>query len=856
MIPTRLELENFLSYQQAAELDLSGLELACIAGENGAGKSSLLDAITWVLFGRCRAPGRDDVVNRLAARLGEPARVQLDFDLEGALYRVLRVQEPGKTGLLELQLGVGPDQWKPLTEATLSATQNRLEELLRMNYETFTNASFLLQGRADEFTLKRPGERKRILGDLLGVSHWELYREEAARRRRDAESELASIEGRLQDIEADLAGEPKRRRQLEQAKTEHELAKQRREAQEQLVATIRTYEVAIEQQRTLIGGLEDNLERATATLHRQEQTRSARKSEWESFQEIISEAAGIEQRHAEWQEAIAELDRWDEKGSDWNQLKSEHQDALHKVELQRASLEQELQNLERKREENQERNRQRLVLEGRLVATSAETQRLRNELDERETVHERQSQLQGEIGVLEGRQPQLKRDMQRMKARLTQLETEEGGRCPLCDQDLTPEHRSDLINQIRQEGQLVGDQYRQNEIDLKQLQSERAQVRERLDALGVVERSLQSAAQTEFAMRNQLEQIQGAIEHWERQDAPRLAQIGKVLTENEIDDTLQALVSELEDRLAGVGYDATAHRTARSRIESLRDAQSTYQRLEQARATVQSLETTLHDLSKQVQEQKADVARLREQHRQAKDQLSTLGPAPEASLAEAEHQLNLLREAEVVASKAVGAAEQALDALEIQSRQREELKSDRREINQRASQLKTLERAFGRNGVQALLIEQALPTIEDSANEILERLTAGQMRVRFSTQRRLKSRDAMAETLDIHIADTLGERPYEMYSGGEAFRANFAIRIALSRLLAQRAGARLRTLVIDEGFGSQDPEGRSRLIEAINSIRSDFAKILVITHIDELREAFPTRIQVYKDPHGSHLEVV
>ncbi|MCA9947574.1 MAG: hypothetical protein KC449_29040, partial [Anaerolineales bacterium] len=78
-------------------------------------------------------------------------------------------------------------------------------------------------------------------------------------------------------------------------------------------------------------------------------------------------------------------------------------------------------------------------------------------------------------------------------------------------------------------------------------------------------------------------------------------------------------------------------------------------------------------------------------------------------------------------------------------------------------------------------------------------------------------------------------------------------RLALSQLLAKRAGARLQTLVIDEGFGSQDPNGRQRLIEAINTIQGDFKRILVITHIDELRDAFPNRIEVQKTSSGSQI---
>jgi exonuclease SbcC len=94
-----------------------------------------------------------------------------------------------------------------------------------------------------------------------------------------------------------------------------------------------------------------------------------------------------------------------------------------------------------------------------------------------------------------------------------------------------------------------------------------------------------------------------------------------------------------------------------------------------------------------------------------------------------------------------------------------------------------------------------------------------------------------------------------MFSGGEAFRINFAIRLALSEMLTRRNGARLQTLIIDEGFGSQDDLGRQRLIESINLVKKDFAKIFVITHIDELKDAFPSRIEVEKTDHGSTVVV-
>jgi len=140
----------------------------------------------------------------------------------------------------------------------------------------------------------------------------------------------------------------------------------------------------------------------------------------------------------------------------------------------------------------------------------------------------------------------------------------------------------------------------------------------------------------------------------------------------------------------------------------------------------------------------------------------------------------------------------------------------------------------------------------------LHRLSDYNMSVRFNTQRAYKDskRKDLMETLDILISDGSGTRDYETYSGGEAFRINFAIRLALSRILARRAGARLQTLVIDEGFGNQDAAGRQRLIEAINIVKPDFEKILIITHIEELKDYFSNRIEVTKTPTGSRAEVI
>ena len=104
--------------------------------------------------------------------------------------------------------------WRPLTERTLRDTQARIEHILRLDYDTFVNVSFFLQGRADQFAQQPPTRRKEILGAILGLEAWEIYRERAAERRKAVERELDSVDGRVAEIDAELAEEEPRKAHL------------------------------------------------------------------------------------------------------------------------------------------------------------------------------------------------------------------------------------------------------------------------------------------------------------------------------------------------------------------------------------------------------------------------------------------------------------------------------------------------------------------------------------------------------------------------------------------------------------------------------------------------------------------
>ncbi len=184
------------------------------------------------------------------------------------------------------------------------------------------------------------------------------------------------------------------------------------------------------------------------------------------------------------------------------------------------------------------------------------------------------------------------------------------------------------------------------------------------------------------------------------------------------------------------------------------------------------------------------------------------------------------------------------------------LKKDRIKLAEKQLIYDDLIRAFGKDGVQALLVENALPRIEAHSNRLLNKLTNGRLSIRFQLMHGEPESAAKYEKLEIHISDELGTHGFAAFSGGESFRISFAIRIALSKLLADRSGVGRTMLFIDEGFGSQDKIGQELMIEAVQALRAEFDKILVVTHIEEIKEAFPTIIQVEKTELGSTFNVV
>jgi exonuclease SbcC len=868
MIPLQLCLSGFLSYRDPVELDFTTFELACISGPNGAGKSSLLDAITWALFGVARK--RDESLINSHPEV-KAAEVVFVFAYEDNIYRVQRTLPRGKTQMLEFQIlqrdsnaesgdsAATPHSlfstlgnWKPLTEHTLRATQERIVQTLRLDYDTFINASFFLQGKADQFTQQPPGSRKSILSSILGLEVWEDYRRRAADQRKALEGDIAGLDGRLAEINAELGEEEARKERLQQLDRDLSRLAQARETQESALKQIRLVAAMFAERRKNLDLSARQLDEARARLAELEARLAERQAECQGYAETLGRAAEIETAYKAWQQARADVEYWDQIAVDFREHEKLRQPPLDEINAERARLQHEQQSLLAQQAAVRSQQAELEGLHTRLEAARQGLARASEALAERAALDAELQVARMQQAEANAENPRLRKEMDELKARIDQLSAAEGAACPVCGQPLSEYDRQALVEELNAQGREMGDRYRANSALVKEAEQVVRDLEARIASLARSEEEYRLHTQESAQLTARQEQIEAQVSSWEQEGAPRLEAVTLALEKEDFAGEARQRLAAIDVELKSIGYDAAAHDAAR-RLESYgRAAETELRALEKAQAAIQPLEREIAGLEKEHKKSAKELARQQAEYDQAAATLAAdLAQAPDLRAAEAE--LLDLQEQENRLRLEVGAARQKVLVLDDLKSRRKALEAQRQDQARLVGYYKQLERAFGKDGVPALLIEQALPQIEAKANEILDRLSAGNMSVRFITQAAYKDkrRDDRRETLDILISDGAGTRDYEMFSGGEAFRVNFAIRLALSEVLAQRAGARLQTLVIDEGFGSQDAQGRQRLIEAINLVRHDFAKILVITHIDELKDAFPNRIDVEKTANGS-----
>ena len=1017
MVPVRLELQNFLSYgTDAPPLEFDDFDVACLSGRNGQGKSALLDAITWSVWGEARkSSGKrkpDDELIRIGTRHME---VTFTFDLEGERYRVTRSFSRSSTGKttssdLEFQLyDPSAGAFQPLTGSTQRETQTRIEDTIGLDYDTFINSAFLLQGRSDEFTKKSPSQRKEILVNVLNLGRYEELASKARDQWRAAKDDLrraqADIE-RLEEALSDVSDWRERREEIAAAiEDKQESLKALRVEEKHLTERKADLEAKAREAESIRSSIETLGERVTE--HQQEVKELEEKMA--GAERLLEKREKIQQRYARYedlQETRNDLDekrdlhrgiekQIEQKEAQLREKKNQLEKRLDRLEVEKKSYEQTLNDItskvsqrssvqdnlkaamaarqtynelaavrDRREAVKEEITRIEQSLVGQRQEIKGELEALRTQIEQEEAAVENAQELSQTIAALEDKQERritLREELQqvetkgkkvsqalkersgqvearreelaRQEEKLDSLGAVDGGLCPTCGTELTPSHREKVASRLQrsiddlQESIDRGEHWmeakRAERADLRKVYQEKHEALEALDdvpeKLATAREQLRSVQETANALQQHREKVEalektlsrkayGTEKRERRQtlkkelrhlsfDAKefesvqtqaaqvdryqdrlreieelegRRSELKRKIEQHEkkmqaireqIDDgsafgALPDQIDQLRDQLDRIDFDPERFQQVRAELEELKDAGGKMKDLVNAQKNREDWKAQKKTVTSRIASAKEEKAELQKKLADLQEDLTDKQALEEKQKAKAEE----VREAEAAVNDLQQQLGQLTERLEQAEKDRAELeavKEKRDDARKQRALYKHLRGAFSKHGIPSLIIEETLPEIEERANVLLDRLTDGKRHVRLETLREKKT-GGTKETLEIVITDEQGvARPYETFSGGESFRVNFALRIALAQLLAERSGVRVRTLVIDEGFGTQDEEGIERLVDSIQAIREDFSKILVITHLERLKQAFPVRIEVEKDPvTGSTFEVV
>lgn len=900
MIPQKLQIKNFLSYGPTLQtIDFSHHSLICLSGKNGHGKSALLDAMTWALWGQARKVSGAAKADQGLLRLGQTQMlVVFDFLFGGKQYRIRReyMETYGKpVNVLEFgMVDTETDTLIPLTDKTIRTTQEKIEQTLRLDFESFSNSAFLRQGSSNEFSKKSPKDRKQILATILGLDQYEVIRKLAMEKIKDAynkktvlttlqekklqeltaqetlDAELARLDAEMQilanteqHLNATQTIHAKNRALYdEQQKQYHNFSFQLQQLNDHATAQKQQL-IELFTQWRLINKKKQSLH----SVHHLEQTKN-------KIIAAIAQHQKLFQENLEHRQAL--LTTTQQLNIIEQQYKDEHTKQHHALQLE----------LERLRAEQKNYENVLLNNDKQIKQLNADDATLSAEITAHEKAVASIVQKPDTIALAEAHLEKRKAAYQHfvslgnwINSELASLSNkkklvhEDDPSCPLCEQNLSASRKRFLkVNFEKQESFLAHRLRRLKRIipALKEiLIAQHAQITQDKEMLKHAENGTLKITELTSTRAKTAQHIAELITTSERHQteiaahakiiADKQKQIAEQLThtqkiENPDYCALAQQKQLLEQKLLNHVYRENDYKKDQEQLKHIELQLADHQALQKDVAQQEGRKNETNKLCTALKALKLS-ARETELKRAALGDLTAQLHALQEKEKDLESQRATLKSKNELLLHAKGSIENQHKHL---AKIKEEFHQEQINITQLDAIIddyQAIATATGKDGIQALLIEEAIPEIEQEANLLLSRLTNNQAQIFIESLRDLK-KGGTKETLDIKISDQAGIRPYELFSGGEAFRIDFALRIAISKLLARRAGTALQTLIIDEGFGSQDEEGLGHIMDALHKIQDDFSKIIIVSHLPAMKDQFPVQFFIEKGVQGSTVSII
>ena len=902
MIPIRLELENFLSYGKRQIVEFAGYPLICLSGKNGHGKSALLDAMTWAIWGQARKVSGASKPDDNLMRIGQTfMTVIFEFEFNGNKYRIKR--EYAKTyakPYASLDFGIYDtisNTVRALTDKTIRATQDKIEQTIGLDYDTFINSAFLRQGGSNEFSKKSAKERKQILSAILGLNQFEQLKRRALEKAKELITQKkymvehydkvkvqlethATIIATLKQLHAQIA-------QLTATSTDYEIrSKKLAQDKQELTAKIEQRNLLLKHQEELEyqKTIEEEKIRTTWNTWRQiNRTKySAQdKEQLEARKQTVSASLEFHQKTFEKQLSFKEqtLLVKEQINNLVQQLKTQHDKTCQEQYLNAAHQELLAKDVSCKLSQlatTQEHTTKQIATTlKQITQLKIDLERLEKSIENQEKQRPQFEKRKQYYHTWVAQAQQLLKEQTDLTQKKQLSLEQDDPSCPLCEQNLSAARKRFIHSKLMHREQFVAARLIRLKSIITPLKQALVTQHAELEEVQKLKQDLERQRVQLCHLQKEHESQLTLVRETEKQQivlTKELSAIGTALIKS------QVLLKELETAQEKILLEHTGHQALLKQIEAIEKNShelnynpeqhlSDKKVLEELDAQLQGYAQLTKALSEQSERKHIVLSHVASLRANKKQRAKLAASIAQLSIVDEEQQKMAIQEKELMDATTILQKEKELLAreqgsLEHELTQLEQLAKQMAEEQKLITTLDTgsfeysaIATALGKDGIQALLIEETIPEIEHEANALLAQLTDNQAHIMIESLRDLK-KGGTKETLDINISDAQGIRPYEMFSGGEAFRIDFALRIAISKLLARRAGTSLQTLIIDEGFGSQDEEGLQRLMEAIYAIQDNFSKVIIVSHLPSMKEQFPVHFVVDKGPQGSVVSIL
>jgi exonuclease SbcC len=808
--PLKLSLEGFTSFRERIELDLSGLDLFAITGPTGAGKSSLIDAIAFALYGQVPRVGDD--YKQLISHGKERLSVLLEFAVGDERYRVARTARPDRPSTQRLER-LGVDAAQPMADR-VREIRTEIERILGLDYEGFTRSVVLPQGQFDAFLKGEPKERRKILVALLSLGVYERMQQLAHQESAAARAEADFIKRQLETDFVSATREALAQQQAELV-TAESCAEQVEARLRSLAdaATLAQQVRAVKREQANLArdqqGEAGRLEAALATLDGAGQTRKTLEAELQALQAQKDAHGFDEARHAALltarprAEQLVGLDQATERAA---RATAEKRSALDEARDAVALQEKSLPGLERAEAEAREAERAARV--------------------DKEEAHREHAAL----ALRQGLKP--------------------GDPCPVCAQAVktVPKGKQPALDAV--------------DAGVKRAEASARAALEKLQAGRLANEQKRASAQSLERELDQAETREKEARAHAAEARAALAKAGFV----GVEDDPAALVRGIEKELQAL----QAAKDAKARTETkLKEIEQRRASLDREVAAAAAQRDVLQVRAAELERKGREAAKDLEQAQDALGRLAVrdgwsglLPPAIGRDEADVVESLRAERQKEAATAQSkLATLRHEVLATETALVRAAELKEKRSALEKDAALARTLADHLKANELVAWIQEEALARLAEAGSRHLRKLSQDRYTLRLGSGSEEASARAEQDffVVDGWNADAI--RSVRTLSGGETFLASLALALALAESLTQlgaegHAADALESLFLDEGFGTLDTETLDTVVGALDALHGGERMVGIVTHVRELAERLPTRLEVRRQNGGSTVAVV